>query len=75
MAYGITVDPRHLSVVADHMTFEGAYKAFNRTGMMSNASCLQKMTFETTTNFLKAATFQGKEDAIIAPLTYMLSCV
>ena len=59
-AYGITVDPRHLSLVADYMTFEGAYKAFNRFGLQSNASPVQKMTFETTMDFLKSATFQGR---------------
>ena len=59
-AYGITVDPRHLSLVADYMTFEGKYKAFNRIGLESNASPLQKMTFETTMHFLRAATVQGE---------------
>jgi hypothetical protein len=29
-AYGIEVNPRHLSLVADYMTFDGTYKPFNR---------------------------------------------
>ena len=41
------------------MTFEGEYKAFNRLAMESNASPLQKMTFETTMHFLKQATITG----------------
>ena len=28
--YGISVDPRHLSLIADTMTFGGGYRAFNR---------------------------------------------
>lgn len=59
-AYGIAVDYHHLSLVADYMTFEGRYKAFNRIGIESNPSPLQKMSFETTMNFLKSATIAGK---------------
>ena len=57
--YGIEVDRRHLSLIADYMTFEGEYKAFNRIGLESNPSPLQKMTFETTMNFLRTATILG----------------
>lgn len=31
--YGISVDPRHLSLIGDFMTFNGDYRAFNRIGM------------------------------------------
>ena len=58
-AYGITVDYRHLSLVADYMTFEGSYKPFNRVGIESNPSPLQKITFETPINFLKEAIISG----------------
>ena len=47
------------SSTADYMTFEGQYKAFNRIGLESNASPLQKMTFETTMHFLRTATILG----------------
>ncbi|KAL1467300.1 hypothetical protein MTO96_042276 [Rhipicephalus appendiculatus] len=50
--YGIEVDPRHLLLVADYMTFDGSYRACNRIAMENNASPLQQMTFETTMNFL-----------------------
>ncbi len=60
-AYGIHVDYRHLSLIADYMTFEGTYKPFNRIAMESNASPLQKMSFETTMHFLKSAVIQGME--------------
>ncbi|KAK2150876.1 hypothetical protein LSH36_384g01030 [Paralvinella palmiformis] len=66
-AYGISVDYRHLSLVADYMTFEGLYRPFNRIGIESNASPLQKMTFETSMNFLKAATIQGASDDLCSP--------
>ena len=61
--YGIGVDYRHLSLISDYMTFEGVYKPFNRVGIASNSSPLQKMTFETTMHFLRNATIQGNNAA------------
>eukprot|EP01088_Endostelium_zonatum_P006247 TRINITY_DN18354_c0_g1_i1.p1 TRINITY_DN18354_c0_g1~~TRINITY_DN18354_c0_g1_i1.p1 ORF type:complete len:1704 (-),score=470.71 TRINITY_DN18354_c0_g1_i1:9-5120(-) len=57
--YGITVDARHLGLIADYMTFEGQYKPFSRGGMESNVSVLQQMSFETTMAFLVKSTTQG----------------
>ena len=65
--YGISIDPRHLSLIADYMTFEGGYKAFNRTGIISNPSPLSQMSFETTTAFLTAATLGGHTDLCNSP--------
>ncbi|XP_072173334.1 DNA-directed RNA polymerase I subunit RPA1-like [Diadema setosum] len=65
--YGITVDPRHLSLIADYMTFEGVYRPFNRIGLESNASPLQKMTFESCMKFLREATIQGAKDNLQSP--------
>ena len=31
--YGINVDPRHLALIADYMTFEGKYRPMNRLGI------------------------------------------
>jgi DNA-directed RNA polymerase I subunit RPA1 len=31
--YGICVDPRHLGLLADYMTFDGSYKPLNRAGI------------------------------------------
>lgn len=59
-AYGITVNYRHLSLIADYMTYDGVYKAFNRTGLMPSASSLQKMTYEASTMFLKDALLSGQ---------------
>jgi DNA-directed RNA polymerase I subunit RPA1 len=59
-AYGIEVDYRHLSLLADYMTYEGVYKPCNRLGLRTNASPLQKITFETSTSYLKEALLHGK---------------
>lgn len=59
---GIEVDPRHLSLVADYMCFEGVYKPLNRFGIQSNSSPLQQMTFETSYKFLKQAAILGMGD-------------
>ncbi|KAL7976983.1 hypothetical protein Chor_008932 [Crotalus horridus] len=66
-AYGIVVDPRHLSLVSDYMCFEGVYKPLNRYGMQSNSSPLQQMTFETSYKFLKEATMLGSHDELLSP--------
>lgn len=61
LSLGIEVDPRHLSLVADYMCFEGVYKPLNRHSIRSNSSPLQQMTFETSYKFLKQATMLGEE--------------
>eukprot|EP00794_Sanderia_malayensis_P010830 gene10831-11982_t len=65
--YGIQIDPRHLTLVGDYMTFEGSYKPFNRQGIESNPFPLQKMTFETTTHFLREASAFGRVDTLDSP--------
>ncbi|XP_021113861.1 DNA-directed RNA polymerase I subunit RPA1 isoform X3 [Heterocephalus glaber] len=65
--YGIAVDPRHLSLVADYMCFEGVYKPLNRFGIRSSSSPLQQMTFETSFQFLKQATMMGSHDELKSP--------
>ncbi|KAF7649221.1 hypothetical protein LDENG_00144910 [Lucifuga dentata] len=65
--YGIEVDPRHLSLVADYMCFEGVYKPLNRHAICSNSSPLQQMTFETSYKFLKQATMMGSYDQLVSP--------
>lgn len=58
--YGITVDLRHLYLIADYMTFNGTYQPLSRKGMEHSASPLQQMSFESSLNFLKNATLQGE---------------
>ncbi|XP_053486245.1 DNA-directed RNA polymerase I subunit RPA1 [Ictalurus furcatus] len=70
--YGIEVDPRHLSLVADYMCFEGVYKPLNRFGIQSNSSPLQQMTFETSYKFLKQAAILGLHDKLNSPSACMV---
>lgn len=65
--YGITVSQRHLTLIADYMTFDGTYRPFNRIGISHNPSPLQQMTFETAIGFLRAATLAGKTDTLDSP--------
>ena len=50
--YGIEVDYRHLSLVADFMTQNGTYKPFNRIGMQESSPPFLKVSYETSTTFL-----------------------
>ncbi len=66
-AYGITVNPRHLTLIADYMTFDGSYRPFNRVGIEPNPSPLQQMTFETAIGFLRSAALEAKKDPLDSP--------
>jgi len=66
-AYGIGVDPRHLSLIADFMTQLGGYRACSRIGIESLTSPFLKITFETAANFLISATLHGNEDHLTSP--------
>ncbi|KAI9502457.1 hypothetical protein BX070DRAFT_14210 [Coemansia spiralis] len=66
-AYDITVDKRHLGLVADYMTFEGGFKPFNRIGLSSSSSPFAKMSFESTCTFLQEATVYGDFDELRNP--------
>ncbi|KAK5638056.1 hypothetical protein RI129_012351 [Pyrocoelia pectoralis] len=57
--YGITVDPRHLLLIADYMMFNGTFEPLSRKGLSSSSSPLQQMSFEASLNFLKQATLNG----------------
>ncbi|KAL4241893.1 DNA-directed RNA polymerase subunit [Abortiporus biennis] len=65
--YKIDVDPRHLELIADYMTFEGGYKPFNRMGISTNPSPLLKASYETTAAFLSDATLHGDFDDMRSP--------
>ncbi|KAL0839080.1 hypothetical protein ABMA28_017060 [Loxostege sticticalis] len=62
--YGIIVDPRHLSLIADYMTFNGVFEPMSRKGMESSTSPLQQMSFESSLIFLKDAVINAKKDNI-----------
>lgn len=70
--YGITVDPRHLSLISDYMTFDGTFKPLNRKGIESSASPLQQISFESALQFLKNAVVQGRVDSINSPSSCLM---
>jgi len=65
--YGIGVDPRHLSLIADFMTHQGGYRACNRLGIETSPSPFLKMSFETAAHFLCDATLAGNSDTLESP--------
>lgn len=65
--YGISVDPRHLGLIADYMTSSGGYRSLNRIGMNARPSPYLKMSFETTTRFLTEACLHGETENMDSP--------
>ncbi|KAF4318105.1 hypothetical protein BBO99_00001037 [Phytophthora kernoviae] len=65
--YGISVDPRHLSLLADYMTAQGGYMPLNRMGMNYKGSSFQQISFETSMKFLAQAAMGGLVDKIDSP--------
>ncbi|KAJ3679103.1 hypothetical protein LUZ60_017114 [Juncus effusus] len=67
-AYGIGVNRRHLSLIADFMTFDGGYRPMNRFGVGEySTSPFGKMTFETATKFIVQSAFHGEVDVLESP--------
>ena len=58
-AYNIDIDFRHLYLIADYMSFQGIVMPFNRYGISSSTSVIQKASFETAMNFMKNAALTG----------------
>jgi len=65
--HGISVDQRHLNLIADTMTKGGGFTPFNRIGLKGNVSPLMKMSFETTVGFLKDAVLERDWDDLKNP--------
>lgn len=66
-AYGIPVNVRHLRLIADYMTAHGGYRGFNRNSMDGTPSAFQRITFETSVNFLTEGAMNGTEDYMKNP--------
>eukprot|EP01096_Ripella_sp_DP13-Kostka_P014128 TRINITY_DN628_c0_g1_i1.p1 TRINITY_DN628_c0_g1~~TRINITY_DN628_c0_g1_i1.p1 ORF type:complete len:1668 (+),score=880.80 TRINITY_DN628_c0_g1_i1:115-5004(+) len=66
-AYGINVDFRHLSLIADYMTSQGGFRSMSRTGMRTNPSVWQKASFETSTDFLLKSSLFCHYDSMTSP--------
>lgn len=65
--HGISVDHRHLNLIADFMTRGGGFSPFNRNGMRGSVSPFMKMSFETTVSFLADAVTDGDWDDLSNP--------
>lgn len=66
--HGISVDHRHLNLIADYMTRGGGFVGFNRNGLKgSSVSPFTKMSFETTVGFLAEAVSEGDWDDLSSP--------
>ncbi|CAA6675609.1 unnamed protein product [Spirodela intermedia] len=66
--YKISVDIRHLSLIADFMTVNGGYRPMNRIGAAYfGTSPFSKMTFETATKFIVEAALHGEVDTLESP--------
>lgn len=65
--HSISVDMRHLNLIADMMTRGGGFTPFNRMGLKSNVSPFMKMSFETTLGFLKDAVLENDWDDLNNP--------
>jgi DNA-directed RNA polymerase I subunit RPA1 len=65
--YGISVDPRHLTLIADYMTYDGGYKAMNRIGMADASSSFLQMSFETTAQFMIDAAMNNRDEPMNSP--------
>ncbi|CAG8956972.1 hypothetical protein HYFRA_00012023 [Hymenoscyphus fraxineus] len=65
--HGISVDNRHLNLIADFMTRGGGFSPFNRNGLRGSVSPFMKMSFETTVGFLADAVTDGDWDDLSNP--------
>ncbi|QPG73851.1 hypothetical protein FOA43_001166 [Brettanomyces nanus] len=65
--YAIEVSSRHLDLIADYMTRDGSYLAFNRQGIDSCTSDFMKMSYETTCQFLTKAVLNGNREQLESP--------
>ena len=66
-SHSITVDMRHLNLIADFMTRGGGFSPFNRMGIRDAVSPFMKMSFETTLQFVASAVLDGDWDTLEGP--------
>lgn len=65
--YAISVSARHLDLIADYMTRDGTYLAFNRQGIDSSTSSFKKMSYETTCQFITKAVLNNEREQLDSP--------
>ncbi|XP_020207668.1 DNA-directed RNA polymerase I subunit 1 [Cajanus cajan] len=67
-SYGISVNIRHLTLIADFMMHSGDYRPMNRTGSIADStSPFIKMCFETASKFIVEAAYHGQVDNLETP--------
>ncbi|KAE8726945.1 Detected protein of confused Function [Hibiscus syriacus] len=67
-SYGIAVNIRHLTLIADFMTHSGRYRPMSRLGGIAESiSPFSKMTFETASRFIVEAARHGLMDNLETP--------
>ncbi|KAK1576819.1 hypothetical protein Q3G72_016726 [Acer saccharum] len=67
-SYGISVNIRHLTLIADFMTHSGGYRPMSRLGGIAESiSPFSKMTFETASKFIVEAAYFGEVDNLETP--------
>ncbi|XP_057422605.1 DNA-directed RNA polymerase I subunit 1 isoform X2 [Lotus japonicus] len=67
-SYGISVNIRHLTLIADFMTHSGSYRPMSRIGSIANStSPFLKMCFETASKFIVEAAYHGQVDNLETP--------
>ncbi|KAL8734305.1 MAG: hypothetical protein Q9166_001503 [cf. Caloplaca sp. 2 TL-2023] len=65
--HSISVDMRHLNLIADFMTRGGGFSPFSRTGIRGAVSPFMKMSYETTLQFVASAVLEGDWDTLEGP--------
>nr|XP_043635531.1 DNA-directed RNA polymerase I subunit 1 [Erigeron canadensis] len=66
-SYGVEIDYRHMSLIADHMTHTGGYRPMSRFGISESTSPFLKMSFETASKFIVEAASHGLVDDLETP--------
>lgn len=67
-SYGVEIDYRHLSLIADYMTHSGGYRPMSRFGSVAESvSPFLKMSFETASKFIVEAASHGMIDNLETP--------
>lgn len=70
--YGIEVNHRHLSLIADFMSQAGGFRPFNRRGMVNCTSPFLQMSFETTMQFCQSACQDRVSDTMTSPASAII---
>lgn len=67
-SYGISVNIRHLTLIADFMTHTGGYRSMSRHGGIADSiSPFSKMSFETASKFIVEAAYHREMDDLETP--------